>query len=111
GSAHFGYSSSSLHWLSEVPPDSVRRHIMHWGGTAQEFEVFRRVAGRDWLAFLQARACEFVPGGRLVLTMGAGLDRECGDSASYTGEWFTAEIMINLLNELLVELVGERHIS
>src|SRR5262249_12497895 len=110
-SAHFGYSSSSIHWMSEAPPDSVRRHIMHWGGTAEEFESFRRAAARDWLSFLQARAREFVPGGRLVLTMGAGLDRECGDSASYTGEWFTAEIMVNLLNDLLQELVSERSIS
>src|SRR5262249_50705191 len=110
-SAHFGYSSSSIHWLSEAPPNSVRRHVMHFGGTDPEFDAFRTVAAKDWLAFLQARAREFVPGGRLVLTMGARFDRESGDSASYTGEWTTAEIIMNLLNDVLVEMVGENHIS
>lgn len=92
----FGWSSFALHWLSALP-QPLAGHI--WPRFAQpgEAEALAAVSAEDWLRFLAHRAEELVPGGRLVLVIGAA------DDAGATG----LEPLMELANGVLATLVAE----
>jgi len=100
GSLTFGWSAFALHWMSALP-QPVRAHI--WPALAEPDEqpALAAVSARDWRNFLQARALELVPGGQLVLVLGAV------DAAGASG----LEPMADLANRVLGEMVAEGALS
>lgn len=68
-----GWSSIAVHWLSAVPaaiPDQIYCSFAR-GGVR---DVLRRQSARDWRAFLDHRAHELRPTGRLIVLGGAARD-------------------------------------
>nr|XP_043621474.1 S-adenosyl-L-methionine:benzoic acid/salicylic acid carboxyl methyltransferase 3-like [Erigeron canadensis] len=71
-SLHLVHSSYSLHWLSQVPKGLEKNtsHIYVARTSPTEvFEAYQKQYATDFTMFLQARAKELVPGGRMVLTL------------------------------------------
>ncbi|KAK4781102.1 hypothetical protein SAY87_017208 [Trapa incisa] len=71
-SLHFVHSSSSLHWLSEVPQHAEcnRKNISITRSSPQSaIDAYYKQFQGDFSVFLKSRAQELVPGGRMVLTM------------------------------------------
>lgn len=65
-----GWSAITLHWLSDMPvviPDQVYSGLT----PAAEAAPLRDRSRADWDSFLAHRAVELVPGGQLVLVVGA----------------------------------------
>lgn len=120
-SVHLGFSSASLHWSSRVPPGLVHDHIACYLGTADEVERGEALALADWKNFLTARYAELAPGGRLIIT--AGAKYENGEEAARQLERFfhlstkrplefqSAEVILTLLNEVLLEAADQGHID
>jgi hypothetical protein len=68
GTVHLGMCSNAAHWLREQPRGVRIEDGMYFceaRGAARE-ELARQAAA-DWLAFLEARAAELAPGGRLLV--------------------------------------------
>lgn len=95
-SAHLAWNSWSLQWTS-VRPAEIRDHIFIDGSAdAVARRAFEDRLAQDWNAFLQARAKELAPGGRL-LTMFVAKDPS---GAGWTPFW-------DLLWRVLQEMAGE----
>jgi hypothetical protein len=92
----FGWSAFALHWLSALPKP-LRAHIWPICAAADEAGALAEVAALDWRMFLTNRAEELVPGGQLVLVVGAL------NQAGASG----LEPMMDLANRLLAALVAE----
>lgn len=102
---HFGISSSALHWTSVHPV--LANHIYHCVATTEEQTIYAAAAAEDWQKFLVQRAHELVDGGRLIVTMAARFD--AADSAS--DDTYSAQLVLELLNEILEQLVVEGKIE
>jgi hypothetical protein len=96
GSLTFGWSAFALHWMSALPL-ALRAHIWPISGAPDEAAALAAVAAVDWRNFLAHRAEELVPGGQLVLVIGAV------DETGATG----LEPMMDLANDVLKALVAE----
>lgn len=96
GALTFGWSAFAVHWMSALPL-ALRAHI--WPNFAQpdEAEALSKAAAADWRNFLVHRAEELVPGGQLVLVMGA-LDHNRRGGL---------EPMMSVANNVLEALVAE----
>jgi hypothetical protein len=92
----FGWSAFALHWMSALPV-ALKDHIWPVLAAPDEAEALAKVAAEDWRNFLTSRAEELVPGGQLVLVIGA-LD-EKGASG--------LEPMMDLADDVLKALVAE----
>lgn len=92
-SLHIACCYSSVHWLSQVPDLPQPQGVLHARMTTESQALLARQAAQDWEAFLQARAQELVPGGRLILVSGGNKD---GDVAGLK--------MYALLDRILQEL-------
>lgn len=99
---HFGFSSSSVHWLSNLPPRAIREDIYCAAASAGERETLGRIAHADWTAFLKSRAAELVPGGRMLVVMGAALNYK-----NDYGEMFSCQKLMALLDDLLRDSVND----
>ncbi|XP_042035362.1 loganic acid O-methyltransferase-like [Salvia splendens] len=74
-SINFGYSSWSLHWLTEVPKAVADRDSPAWNGgeifycreRREVYEAYLRQFERDLETFLKCRAVEMVEGGIMAL--------------------------------------------
>jgi len=120
---HFGYSSSAAHWLTELPKPAIRNHIYFSGATESEKKKLSEIAAKDWHNFLNLRALEMKSGARLVITMVASLtgskrdikidDKHKSIYARRTGpqETYGAQIMLDLINEIVQQLALEKKIS
>lgn len=102
---HLGISSSALHWTSVHPV--IANHIYHCGATAEEQAIYAAAAAEDWQKFLVQRAQELVDGGRLIVTMAARFD----DSESISDDTYSAQLVLELLNDILEQLVVEGKIE
>ena len=91
-----GWSSFALHWMSALPM-ALRAHIWPARAAPDEGKALAKVAAADWRAFLTHRAEELIPGGQLVLVIGAA------DENGATG----LEPMMDLANDILRTLVTE----
>ncbi|KAK1301829.1 Jasmonate O-methyltransferase [Acorus calamus] len=119
-SLHFVLSSSSLHWLSQVPVDldSGRRTSPHLNkgklyisktsppcvlrSYLQQFQC-------DFLAFLASRSQEIIAGGRMVLTL---MGRRSGDPADHEEYCFQWELLSNALMDMVSEgLIEEEKVD
>ncbi|MFD4183078.1 SAM-dependent methyltransferase, partial [Rhodococcus sp. NPDC058514] len=63
----FGWSSSSLHWLSATPAPIPDHFFVHLSRDAAAREAYQRRSRRDWIDFLEHRAAELCPGGGVVV--------------------------------------------
>ena len=68
-STHFALSTTSVHWLSQCPEEEVPEHIIADEVTGPARQPLAVQAARDWATFLECRACELVPGGKLLVTV------------------------------------------
>jgi hypothetical protein len=91
-----GWSSFALHWMSALPI-ALRAHIWPACAAPDEGKALAKVAAADWRNFLTHRAEELIPGGQLVLVIGAA------DENGATG----LEPMMDLANDILRTLVTE----
>ncbi|XP_051183629.2 probable methyltransferase TCM_000168 [Lolium perenne] len=77
GSLHLVCSSSSLHWLSKAPEVLTRNHIPAYNideHARREMlpmihEAYAQQFKNDFTHFLKLRAKEFLPGGRMVISI------------------------------------------
>jgi hypothetical protein len=100
GSLSFGWSSFALHWMSSLPL-RLPTHIWAIAATEQEDRALAAVSAADWRTFLRHRAEELLPGGQLVLIMGA-LD---GSGAS------GLEPLMDMANNVLRGVVADGRLS
>ena len=124
---NFGYSSSAAHWLTRLPESAEHSHIYVGDAADEEKEKLAEIAAKDWHNFLNLRAIEMAPGARLVVTMAASLtahknknvplerigdsDGRIFDSMKCPEEKYSAQIIMNLINDILQELLEEKKIS
>ncbi|PWA48197.1 S-adenosyl-L-methionine-dependent methyltransferases superfamily protein [Artemisia annua] len=69
-SMHFFHSSSSLHWLSQVPNGLENNGLniyMAKTSPPNVFEIYRMQFEKDFTSFLESRSAEIIRGGRMVL--------------------------------------------
>ncbi|HEY8320417.1 MAG TPA: hypothetical protein VIG46_01320 [Candidatus Baltobacteraceae bacterium] len=70
---HLAWSAIAVHWMSAVPC-AIPGHIFSTFARGAVREAFVERAASDWRSFLDARARELVPGGRLVLVASGAAD-------------------------------------
>ncbi|CAF0723070.1 unnamed protein product [Adineta steineri] len=63
-----GYSSASLHWLSQIPCH-ISNHCISVFAKGHELEAFKKQARDDYQHFLENRSRELIQGGILILVM------------------------------------------
>lgn len=101
-SVTLGWSAWALHYLSRAPvliPDHV-----HYAGSRDVAvrAAFASQSKNDWEAFLQNRARELRPGGRLIILTKAALpDGDSGHQAR----------LIDAIQKSLMKLVDQGHVS
>ncbi|KAJ8772672.1 hypothetical protein K2173_027849 [Erythroxylum novogranatense] len=111
-SLHFVHSSSSLHWLSQVPPGldveasrNMNKGKIYISKSSPQcvLDAYALQFRKDFSMFLRSRSEEIVPGGCMVLSF---LGRSSTDPASADAcyQW-------ELLAEALMALVAEGHLD
>ncbi|KAI3513240.1 hypothetical protein L1887_20568 [Cichorium endivia] len=111
-SLHFVHSSSSLHWLSQVPMSlepNVGTHLnkeklyISKSSSASVIEAYKQQFHEDFSLFLRSRANEMISKGRMVLSfMGRMSPDPCADEACYQWE-LLARALMSLAFDGLVE--------
>jgi cyclopropane-fatty-acyl-phospholipid synthase len=66
-SVHLGLSFSAAHWLREQPDVVVPEGFYFCEATGEARAALARQADADWTSFLEARAIDLAPGGRLLV--------------------------------------------
>ncbi len=69
GLVHLGVSFSAAHWLREQPSVAVPDGFYFCEAKGEARATLAREADADWTAFLDARASDLAPGGRLLVQM------------------------------------------
>jgi hypothetical protein len=104
GTAHLAVSFNAIQWLDRLPavplPDAVAYRRPHpprpgLSVSSQVTAAFRRQAERDLVRFLECRAAELVPGGKLLLA-----------SPGDTDEARVGDGVTDLLNDACLDLVA-----
>jgi hypothetical protein len=104
GTVHFATCFNAIQWLDQLPevplPDFVayRRPHPHWRGITVSPEAtaaFTRQAEQDLIGFLECRARELVPGGKLLLA-----------SPGETDQARVSDGFADLLNDSCLDLVA-----
>jgi SAM dependent carboxyl methyltransferase len=93
---HVGWCSYAAVWLSRVP-GPIPGHFIAFRSTDASRASFATQAANDWRAFLQLRALELRPGGRLVVVLPAH------DENGVSG----FETLMDHANEVLADLVED----
>ncbi|CAL5332233.1 hypothetical protein CsSME_00013645 [Camellia sinensis var. sinensis] len=111
-SLHFVHSSSSLHWLSQVPPSlksKVSTHLnkgkIYISKTSPKcvLEGYSSQFQNDFSKFLESRSEEMVGGGRMVLSfMGRRCADPCTEESCYHWE-LLAQALMSMASQGLVE--------
>nr|XP_043637455.1 probable jasmonic acid carboxyl methyltransferase 2 [Erigeron canadensis] len=110
-SLHFVHSSSSLHWLSQVPlglEPKVGTHLnkekiyISKRSSISVIEAYQQQFHKDFSLFLRSRAKEMVVKGRMVLSfMGRRSPDPCADEACYQWELLGRAIMSMAIDGLV----------
>jgi SAM-dependent methyltransferase len=105
GTVHFATSFNAIHWLDRLPSVPLRDGISYrrphpprpgLSVTSDVTSAFTRQAEHDLVRFLQSRARELVPGGKLLLA-------SPGDS-----DWICiADGLADVLNDACLDLVAD----
>lgn len=101
GSVALGWSAITTHWLSAVPCPVPGHLSAHMTDDAAVRDAFAALAAADWQGFLDARAAELEPDGRLVLV------EPCAHPDGHTG----SEPMMGLMDEVLADLVADGRVE
>lgn len=118
-SLHFVHSSSSLHWLSQVPPgldteDSnatnnnpkmVNKGRIYLSSTSPSWVIkaYMMQFRKDFISFLKSRSDEVIHGGRMVLTfMGRRTIHPTSEEGCYPWE-LIAQSLMTMVSEGLIE--------
>ncbi|MES2221982.1 MAG: SAM-dependent methyltransferase [Acidobacteriota bacterium] len=108
-SVTLGWSSWAVQWLSRVPgiiPDQVQISFSHDPAARAAFSA---QAAEDWQTFLKRRACELMPGGKLVvLTMSVDDDGNFGYAPLVRAIYAT---LLDLVQSGLVTSDEARHMA
>jgi hypothetical protein len=99
-SVHLGWCSYAAVWLSRIPA-LIPGHFISIRSTGPVRAVFERQAAVDWEHFLSLRACELIPGGRLVVVLPA-----LADDGTSGYEW-----IMDHANDTLAEMVDDGAIT
>ncbi|XP_010266334.1 PREDICTED: jasmonate O-methyltransferase-like [Nelumbo nucifera] len=109
---HFVHSSSSLHWLSRVPPGLDAKANPPWNkgkiyisktSPPDVAKAYLTQFQRDFSLFLKSRAEEIVAGGRMVLTfLGRITANPSSEESCYLWE-LLAQALTDLITEGIVE--------
>ncbi|KAH7567235.1 hypothetical protein ACOSQ2_011271 [Xanthoceras sorbifolium] len=112
-SMHFVHSSSSLHWLSQVPPvlQSNASRVLNKGkifisksSPQCVLDAYSMQFQEDFSMFLKSRAQEMVPGGRMVLSfMGRRTIDPTTEESCHHLE-LLADALMTMVSEGLVEV-------
>ncbi|XP_074272748.1 putative jasmonic acid carboxyl methyltransferase 2 [Silene latifolia] len=110
-SLHFVHSSSSLHWLSQVPigldgkdgPKNMGKIYLSVTSPSHVIDAYKLQFRKDFLSFLKCRSQEVVLGGRMVLSfMG-----KRSSISNYEEDYFPLELidraLMTMVSEGLVE--------
>ncbi|KAI3807327.1 hypothetical protein L1987_23253 [Smallanthus sonchifolius] len=110
-SLHFVHSSSSLHWLSQVPfglEPRVGTHLnkekvyISKSSSKSVVKAYQHQFHEDFSLFLRSRAKEVVGKGRMVLSfMGRRCPNPCADEACYQWELLALALMSLALDGLV----------
>ncbi|GMY28511.1 jasmonate O-methyltransferase-like [Fagus crenata] len=110
-SIHFVHSSSSLHWLSQVPPEldskastAINKGRIYISKTSPQsvLDSYLLQFQKDFSLFLKSRSEEIVPGGRMVLSF---MGRRSMDPTTVESihQWeLLAQALMNMVSEGLV---------
>ncbi|GMH17498.1 hypothetical protein Nepgr_019339 [Nepenthes gracilis] len=111
-SMHFVHSSSSLQWLSQVPPelDAKNRAMLNKGkiyiskaSTNVVMDAYKQQFKKDFSSFLQSRAKEVILGGHMVLSfMGRMSTDPTADEACYHWELIARSLM-NMVSKGIIQ--------
>ncbi|EXC25060.1 Jasmonate O-methyltransferase [Morus notabilis] len=111
-SLHFVHSSSSLHWLSQVPPglESNARTVLNKGkiyisksSPQCVLDAYSKQFQEDFFLFLRSRSEEIVVGGRMVLSfMGRNSSDPTTEDSCYQWELLALALM-TLASESLIK--------
>lgn len=107
---HFVHSSSSLHWLSQVPAgldDKDNAKMLNKGkiymsmtSPNEVINAYKLQFRKDFLSFLKCRAEEVISGGRMVLTF---MGRRSNDSTSEYNNFYPWELIARSFNSMVSE--------
>ncbi|GAA0153764.1 methyltransferase [Lithospermum erythrorhizon] len=112
-SQHFVHSSSSIHWLSQVPPSLDSNNTTHHlnkgkiyiskSSPSSVLNAYLVQFQNDFHLFLKSRSEEIVPGGRMVLSlMSRSSPDPTGEESCYQWE-LLARALMSMASEGLVE--------
>ncbi|CAN4122880.1 unnamed protein product [Withania somnifera] len=117
-SLHFVHSSSSLHWLSQVPlglatnARSAQNKGKLYISTTSPSDVINAYVSQfqnDFFSFLRSRSPEMVPGGRMLLSL---MGRSSIDPTIEDGCYYQWELLAHALSTLVAKgLVEEERID
>lgn len=90
----------AVQWMDRIPDVPVPEFIGYMKGSSAAREAYSRQADREMTRFLEARALEMVPGGKLlVVAPGSDGTQRCGDG------------IYDVLNDAALDLVDAGRIS
>ncbi|MQA74794.1 MAG: hypothetical protein GEU88_10720, partial [Solirubrobacterales bacterium] len=101
GQLRFGWTASTLHWLSSAPGPVAGHFFVQLSDDADARRAYAARSAHDWRAFLDGRAAELAPGAAVVIE-DVAMD---GDGVMGSEELF------NRLNDALLELGEKRLLS
>ncbi|XP_054811790.1 S-adenosyl-L-methionine:benzoic acid/salicylic acid carboxyl methyltransferase 2-like [Prosopis cineraria] len=101
-SLDFVHSSSSLHWMSQVPEGVENNKGNIYSASTSPLDVrkaYYHQFQRDFSLFLKCRAQELVEGGHMVLTL---IGRSCDDPSSHESNYIW-ELLATALKKMVLE--------
>ncbi|KAF7025199.1 hypothetical protein CFC21_037423 [Triticum aestivum] len=110
GSMHLFCSSNSLNWLSKVPEDLTRNWIPAYDideharseRLPMVLEAYAQQFRKDFTLFLELRAKELVPGGRMVVSLAGRRSDDRASKFSHVWEVF-AQILSVMASEGVID--------
>ncbi|KAJ0989061.1 hypothetical protein J5N97_007417 [Dioscorea zingiberensis] len=113
-SLHFFHSSSSLHWLSQIPLElqngnnnvKLNKGNIHISKTSPPWvlDAYSKQFHRDFSLFLKCRAEEIVHGGRMVLTLVTRKSEDPSNACLYLHWELLARALMGMASQGLVEM-------
>ncbi|KAL8160297.1 hypothetical protein V2J09_001834 [Rumex salicifolius] len=97
---HFVHSTSSLHWLSQVPKGVERRKGMTEASVGEAYHEQFKI---DFTTFLECRSQEIVGGGCMVLTMVGRRNQTPRSLDCFSHHAYLPKVLLQMTSEGLIE--------